>query len=71
MPHYTPHAVYNLDETVAVGDNPFYGSAVEEAAFDLSLRNRTIFAYINETKVVVAKGMPMTEYIHLTLMYIN
>ena len=35
MPHYTPHAVYNLDETVAVGDNPFYTTAIEEAAFEL------------------------------------
>ena len=32
MPHYTPHAVYNLEETVAVGDNPFFTSAIEEAA---------------------------------------
>ena len=53
MPHNTPHAVYNLDETVAVGGNPFYSSAIEEAAFKLSLENRTLFSMINETKVVV------------------
>ena len=57
MPHYTAHAVYNLDETVAVGDNPFYSSGIEEAAFDLFNRNRTVFSFFSETRVVVAKGM--------------
>ena len=57
MPNYTPHCVLNLDETVAVGDNPFYSSAIEEAAFELSLRNRSLFSLIDETKVIVAKGI--------------
>ena len=35
MPNYQAHAVYNLDETVAVGDNPFFNTAIEESAFDL------------------------------------
>ena len=35
MPHFINHAVYNLDQTVAVGDNPFYNTAIEESAFQL------------------------------------
>ena len=69
MPHNTPHAVYNLDETVAVGDNPFYSSAIEEAAFELSLGNRTLFSMFNETKVVVCKGMSTKRFGYLILLY--
>ena len=35
MPHFINHAVYNLDQTVAVTDNPFYNIAIEESAFQL------------------------------------
>ena len=35
MPHFINHAVYNLGETVAVTDNPFYNTAIEESAFQL------------------------------------
>ena len=35
IPHYMNHAVYNLDQTVAVTDNPFYNIAIEESAFQL------------------------------------
>ena len=57
MPNYTPHSVFNLDETVAVGDNPFYSSAIEEAAFQLCLSNRALFSLFNDTRVIVAKGI--------------
>ena len=35
MPHFINHAVYNLDQTLAVTDNPFYNTAIEESAFQL------------------------------------
>ena len=35
MPHFINHAVYNLDQTVSVADNPFYNTAIEESAFQL------------------------------------
>ena len=35
MPHFINHAVYNLDQTIAVTDNPFYNTAIEESAFQL------------------------------------
>ena len=60
MPHFTPHAVYNLDDTVAVGDNPFYNSAIEEAAFDLTSRTQNMFSILKGSKVMVAKGIKIT-----------
>lgn len=47
MPHYTHHAVYNLDETVAIGDNPFFSTAIEESAFYLYQNKFSDFAYFN------------------------
>ena len=35
MPHFINHAVYNLDQTDSVADNPFYNTAIEESAFQL------------------------------------
>ena len=53
MPHYAPHAVYNLDETVAVGDNPFFNTAIEEAAFVLHKTNLVAFSDITGSKITV------------------
>ena len=71
MPHYIPHAVFNLDETVAVGDNPFYSSAIEEAAFELSRKNNTVFSVFNGTTVLVSKGMRMKRLSHVGLLYLS
>ena len=56
MPHYMPHAVYNLDETIAVGDNPFFSAAIEESAFELYLKKSIHFAYMNGSEVNVPEG---------------
>ena len=32
LPHHLAHAVYNVDDSVAVGDNPFFLSAIEQSA---------------------------------------
>ena len=52
MPHCTHHAVYNLDETVAVGDNPFFGTAVEESAFEFYKDNYIEFGYTIGLEVI-------------------
>ena len=57
MPHYMNHAVYNLDQTVAVGDNPFYGSGIEESAFRLFEDNgRNGYSYIEDSRVYMYEG---------------
>ena len=57
MPHYVHHAVYNLDETVAVGDNPFYSTAIEEAVFQLyKAKDNFGFAYAKGSQIYVHKG---------------
>ena len=57
MPHYVNHAVYNLDETVAVGENPFYTTAIEEAAFQLYKSQYNFgFAHANGSRILVRKG---------------
>ena len=56
MPHFTHHTVYNLDETVAVGDNPFFSTAIEESALALYQGRPTGFAHINGSKVVTHNG---------------
>merc|ERR1712179_463476 len=33
VPNNVPHAVYNLDETVAMNDKPYFHTAIEESAF--------------------------------------
>ena len=55
MPHYTHHAVYNLDETVAVSENPFFSAAIEESAFELYQTKYLPFAHVNESKAFVHK----------------
>ena len=52
MPHYTHHAVYNLDETVAVGDNPLFGTAVEKSAFEFYKDNYIEIRYTKELEVI-------------------
>ena len=57
MPHYVHHAVYNLNETVAVGDNPFYNTAIEEAVFQLYKGEDNFpFAYFEGSQFFVHKG---------------
>lgn len=48
MPHSTHHAVYNLDETIAVGDNLLFSTAIEEAAFELYHKKNTEFTHISK-----------------------
>ena len=50
------HAVYNLDQTVAVGDNPFYSTAIEESAFKLFNEGVNGFSYINESHIYLQEG---------------
>ena len=47
------HAVCNLDETVAVGDNPFFSTAIEESAFELYQTKFVEFAHINGPEVYI------------------
>ena len=57
MPHYVHHAVYNLDETVAVGDNPFYNTAIDEAVFQLYKKDKDFgFAYSKESQIFIHIG---------------
>ena len=61
MPNYQAHAVYNLDETVAVGDNPFFTTAIEESAFQLMYKkhlfyNPIYFGKINGAEVSIDPG---------------
>ena len=57
MPHYVYHAVYDLDDTVAVTENPFYTTAIEEAAFQLyKSPYNSGFAHINGSRILVRKG---------------
>ena len=57
MPNYQAHAVYNLDETVAVGDNPFFSTAIEESAFDLINRKAIEFGRLNGTEIIIHQGL--------------
>ena len=57
MPHYMSHAVYNLDQTVAVGDNPFYNTAIEESAFQLLANDgHNGYSYIEDSHIYLHKG---------------
>ena len=57
MPHYTNHAVYNLDQTIAVGDNPFYNTAIEESAFQLFRNGMNPYSYIKDFQIHLYKGI--------------
>ena len=57
MPHYVNHAVYNLDQTVAVSDNPFYSSAIEESAFQLFRDGQNGYSDIKDSHIHVLKGL--------------
>ena len=56
MPHFVHHAVYNLDKTVAVSDNPFYSTAIEESTFRLLKEGRNGFSYIKNSHIYLHKG---------------
>ena len=56
MPHYMNHAVYNLDQTVAVGDNPFYDTAIEESAFRLFITGSNEYSHIKDWRIILHKG---------------
>ena len=52
MPNYINHAVYNLDKTVGIGDNPFYSTAIEESAFQLFRKGSNPYSYIEDLQVL-------------------
>ena len=56
MPHHMNHAVYNLDQTVAVGDNPFYNTAIEESALRLFEDGQNGYSYIKDFRVHLSQG---------------
>ena len=56
MPHLTGHAVYNLDETVSVGDNPYFATAIDESAFELVNKKYNVFGKIIGTEVMIQQG---------------
>ena len=56
MPHFINHAVYNLDQTVSVADNPFYNTAIEESAFLLFRNGRNGYSYINDSHINLHEG---------------
>ena len=57
MPHYINHAVYNLDKTVAVGDNPFFNTAIEESALELCRDGRSTYGHIKDFEIYLHKGV--------------
>ena len=57
MPHYIYHGVYNLDQTVAVGDNPFFSTAIEESAFEFYKNRRIGYGFINESVAYIHQGL--------------
>ena len=58
IPNFQVHAVYNLNETVAVADNPYFTSAIEESAFQLMYKKHTrnFFGKVNGTEVSIDPG---------------
>ena len=56
IPNLIPHAVYNLDETVAVAGNPYYATAIDESAYDTLNKNRTWFSRINGSNINILEG---------------
>ena len=50
------HAVYNLDQTVAVGDNPFYDTAIEESALQLFKTGNNGYSKIKDSRILLHKG---------------
>ena len=52
MPNYINHAVYNLDKTVGIGDNPFYSTAIEESAFQLFKKGSNPYSYIEDLQIL-------------------
>ena len=56
MPNYQPHAVYNMDETVAVTDNLYFNTAIEESAFQLMHQKHLIFSKMNGAEILINPG---------------
>ena len=56
VPNNVPHAVYNLDETVAMNDKPYFHTAIEESAFQFFHQQPTFFARFNGTEIVINNG---------------
>ena len=50
------HAVYNLDQTVAVGDNPFYDTAIEEFAYQLFKTGSNGYSHIKDLRILPNEG---------------
>ena len=57
IPHYMNHAIYNLDQTVAVADSPFYSTAIEESAFQLFRNGMNPYSYIKDFQIHLYKGI--------------
>ena len=57
IPNTTPHTVINLDETVAVGDNPFFSTGIEESAFELQKYQKNSYGFIKDSKIFLQKGL--------------
>ena len=56
MPNYQSHAVYNMDETVAVTDNPYFNTAIEESAFQLMHQKYITFGKMSGNEVSISPG---------------
>ena len=56
IPHYRNHAVYNLDQTVAVADSPFYSTAIEESAFLLFKKGHNGYSRIEDFQIILSPG---------------
>ena len=72
IPNLIPHAVYNLDETVAVAGNPYYATAIDESAYDTFNKNRTWFSKINGSIINILEGQYSsfhTKHLRLNFVY--
>ena len=56
MPHATYHGVFNLDKTVAVGDNLLFSTAIEESAFHLYETGANGYAVVKNSQIYIHKG---------------
>ena len=56
IPHLIAHAVYNLDDTVAATAKPYYGTAIDESAFELFVKKQNWFAKDNGSHIFVFDG---------------
>ena len=48
--------MYNLDDTVAATAKPYYGTAIDESAFELFVKKQNWFAKDNGSHIFVFDG---------------